>query len=54
MKNYLHKCELCGKEFDLYEGEGWGESYFSDDEAMLPKTRYVCMECIKKRRKNDN
>lgn len=53
MKSYIYKCEICGKEFNLYNGEGWGESYISDG-AMLPKTRYVCMECIKKRKKNDN
>ena len=52
MSNYIHKCELCGKEFDLYKGEGWGESY--NDGGMLPKTRYVCMECIKSRKENKN
>lgn len=48
MSNYIHKCELCGKLFDLYNGEGWGESY--DAGGMLPKTRYVCTECIKSRK----
>ena len=49
MNNYIHKCELCGKAFDLYDGEGWGESYFKDG-AMLPSTRYVCMDCIRERK----
>ena len=52
MNNYIHKCELCGKEFDLYNGEGWGESYFKD-EAMLPSTRYVCMDCIHERKEKN-
>ena len=51
MGDYIHKCELCGKTFDLYNGEGWGESYMKEG-AMLPSTRYVCMECIKKRKEN--
>lgn len=46
-KKYIHTCEICGKVFDLYAGEGWGESY--NVGGMLPKTRYVCMECIRKR-----
>ncbi len=50
-KDYKHKCELCGKVFDLYNGEGWGESYNAG--GMLPKTRYVCMECIRKRGENE-
>lgn len=52
MGNYIHKCELCGKTFDLYKGEGWGESYIKEG-AMLPSTRYVCMDCIKKRKENN-
>ena len=51
MGNYIHKCELCGETFDLYNGEGWGESYIKEG-AMLPSTRYVCMKCIKKRKEN--
>lgn len=51
MSNYTHKCELCGETFDLYKGEGWGESYIKEG-AMLPSTRYVCMRCIKKRKEN--
>ena len=47
MSDYIYKCEICGKDFDLYNGEGWGESFF-DEEAILPKTRYVCMECKRK------
>lgn len=50
MGNYIHKCELCGETFDLYKGEGWGESYIKEG-AMLPSTRYVCMKCINKERK---
>lgn len=52
MNGYIHKCELCGREFDLYKGEGWGESYVAD--GMLPRTRYICMECIKSRKETRN
>ena len=51
MVDYIHKCELCGETFDLYKGEGWGESYTKEG-AMLPSTRYVCMKCINKRKEN--
>lgn len=51
MSDYIHECELCGKTFDLYNGEGWGESYMKEG-AMLPSTRYVCMKCINKRKEN--
>ena len=51
MGDYIHKCELCGETFDLYKGEGWGESYIKEG-AMLPSTRYVCMKCINKRKEN--
>lgn len=50
MENYIHICEICGKQFNLRNGEGLGESYISDG-AMLPKSRYVCIECFRKERK---
>lgn len=53
MGNYIHKCELCGETFDLYKGDGWGESYIKEG-TMLPSTRYVCMKCINKRKENKN
>lgn len=52
MGKYTHECEFCGEKFDLYKGEGWGESYFAG--GMLPKTRYVCMGCIKKRKESSD
>lgn len=48
MSKWEYICYRCGKKFNLYEGEGWGESYMSD--GMLPKTRYVCMDCVKIRK----
>ena len=48
MSKYDKKCYLCGKLFNIYEGEGWGESYMKDG-AMLPSTRYVCNKCRKER-----
>lgn len=56
MSEFIHKCELCGETFDLYRGEGWGESYIKEG-TILPSTRYVCMKCINKRKeivKDDN
>lgn len=47
-EEWEHICYRCGKKFNLYEGEGWGESYM--DGGMLPKTRYICMDCIKLRK----
>ena len=41
---YIRICEVCGKKFDLYAGEGIGESYLAEG-AMLPKSRYICIEC---------
>lgn len=40
---YTHTCYLCGEDFDLYKGEGFGESYPSG--GLLPSTRYVCIKC---------
>lgn len=51
MDEYIYKCDVCGREFNLLNGEGRGESYFKP-EAMLPSTRYVCAQCINERSYN--
>lgn len=51
LQEYDKKCEVCGKTFNIYRGEGWGEPYLKNG-AMLPNTRYICRECINKRKEN--
>lgn len=49
MSNHIYRCDICGRTFNLVNGDGWGESYFNPG-AMLPSTRYVCNQCINKRK----
>lgn len=58
-KDYIRKCVWESMQSWVNSGHqniitkiiGWGESYSAG--GMLPKTRYVCMECIRKRGGND-
>lgn len=45
--SYDVKCEHCGKQFNIRNGEGWGRSYFKEG-AMLPSTIHECNDCLNK------
>lgn len=43
----MKTCAECGKQFSIREGGGLGESYLKPG-AMLPSTRYICLQCYEK------
>lgn len=47
LERYNKICEECGKKVNVYTGSGIGFSYMKPG-AMLPSTKYVCMDCYRK------
>lgn len=47
LERYNIVCSECGKKANIYTGSGIGFSYKKPN-AMLPSTKYTCMDCYRK------
>lgn len=47
LERYNIVCSECGKQANIYTGSGIGFSYMKHG-AMLPSTKYTCIDCYRK------